>query len=270
MDMRTADFLRQVNNNFYASCAQSFSATRTSAWAGWRRCARHIANVPNAEKGVRVLDIACGNMRFESFLRTELQRIPFKFSAVDDCHELAASRFCTDGVNDSPDYCSNEALAHSSIQFQNLDILGSLFAGNLATDVRDACNNVVACFGFMHHVPGFDARCNMMRALIDLAASDALIFVSLWRFMNDDRLAAKASDSWCGEDPGFNLQLEHGDYFLGWQNQPGLIRYCHHFDDHEVQRLTDVAEHAGARVIEVFDADGKSGALNRYLVLQKF
>ena len=96
LDATTIDFLRQVNNNFYARCAPSFSASRNAPWVGWRSCLEavqdcgvvrlcdgpdmHLYDRATAQPGairkgasVRVLDVACGNMRFAAFLREELR-----------------------------------------------------------------------------------------------------------------------------------------------------------------------------------------------------
>ena len=61
--------------------------------------------------------------------------------------------------------------------------------------------------------------------------------------------------------------MERNDYLLGWNAQPGVYRYCHHFDDGEVDRLADAVSDK-ARVVDRFTADGRSGNLNAYIVLR--
>ena len=59
-----------------------------------------------------------------------------------------------------------------------------------------------------------------------------------------------------------------GDHFLGWQQDPRPLRYCHSFAEDEVDALVrSVAD--CAREVERFSADGSSDTLNRYLILQR-
>ncbi len=51
--------------------------------------------------------------------------------------------------------------------------------------------DLVACFGFMHHVPGIDLRLGLARALARRLAPGGLLACSFWRFMDDPHLAAK-------------------------------------------------------------------------------
>ena len=271
MDATTIDFLRQVNNDFYTRCAPSFSATRSAPWVGWRTCLEAVQGCgcatvqPGTNRSgasVRVLDAACGNMRFAAFLREELRGRHIDYFAVDDCAGLVPRLPAGEGF---------------SACFQNLDIIGELAAGvGLATAIdADVCD-LVGCFGFFHHVPSFELRAQLIDALLQKAAPGGIVCASFWQFMGDEKFAKKA-EAWnskatselvaAGLDAS---QLEAGDYFLGWQNEPGLWRYCHHFEELEIDALVAAACEGGkAREVARFSADGKSGAMNRYVVLQK-
>ena len=62
-------------------------------------------------------------------------------------------------------------------------------------------------------------------------------------------------------------QFNEGDYLLGWRNTPGAYRYCHSFSDEETDSLVaSVADKA--KCVARFRADGRTGNLNEYLVLQ--
>ena len=211
---------------------------------------------------VRVLDAACGNMRFAAFLREELRGRHIDYFAVDDCAGLVPHLPAGEGF---------------SACFQNLDIIGELAAGvGLATAIDvDACD-LVGCFGFFHHVPSFELRAQLIDALLQKAAPGGIVCASFWQFMGDEKFAKKAV-AWnskatselvaAGLDAS---QLEAGDYFLGWQNEPGLWRYCHHFEEREIDALVDsLCSQNKAREIARFSGDGKSGAMNRYVVLRK-
>lgn len=73
----------------------------------------------------------------------------------------------------------------------------------------------------------------------------------------------------CLKPPAFFAgSLEPNDYFLGWKNEPGNYRYCHHFSNEEIDRIiAALAPHA--TVVESFSADGKPGNLNRYVVFKR-
>lgn len=285
MDATTIDFLRQVNNNFYARCAPSFSASRNAPWVGWRSCLEavqdcgavrlcdgpdvHSYDRATAQPGairkgvsVRVLDVACGNMRFAAFLREELRGRQIDYFAVDDCAGLV------------PHLPEDEGF---STCFQNLDIIGELAVGvGLAHAIDAEPCDLVGCFGFFHHVPSFGLRVRLIDALLQKTASGGVVCASFWQFMGDEKFVKKA-EAWNSKakselaSAGLDAsQLEAGDYFLGWQNEPGLWRYCHDFEELEIDALVAAACEGGkAREVARFSADGKSGAMNRYVVLQK-
>ena len=64
--------------------------------------------------------------------------------------------------------------------------------------------------------------------------------------------------------------LGEGDYLLGWQGVPGAWRYCHSFTEGEARDLAAAAlERAGLNAqTQTFEADGRNGRLNRYLLFK--
>lgn len=256
MDTTTAQALIALNNRFYRDNAASFSATRSAPWEGWKRlgsilreCGWVGATAPQTRL---VFDMASGNLRFEHFLSTAFPSIDFEFHAVDNCAALA-------------EHGQNDRIAY---HFHQCDILDTLVSSNAKIPECPLCDLSVS-FGFMHHVPSTGLRHRVLEALIERTRVSGLIALSFWQFMNDERLAAKAfrADRALGMD--FDIsQLEPNDHFLGWQSDPSPLRYCHHFDECEVDEL--VAS-VGTKVREVarYSSDGASGTLNRYLVLER-
>lgn len=326
MDRTTAKKLCALNTRFYAANAASFSRTRTAPWDGWRRCldacgfapegagetavsstapecssvvssqydrSRHIASV---------LDIACGNLRFETFLDSEYPAIDWRFFAIDNCEPLVDS---------------SEAAIAEKVNFTCEDIITNMLEGLLAIEptntsafVRSFPFDLVVTFGFMHHIPGFDLRVRFLREALSYVKPGGHLAVSFWQFLNDEarcekaqRTHAEALEFFSGELAGELLlraaeqaegstlhrteqtgeaavyqagdayehlvlrpeDLEVGDYLLGWKSLPGQYRYCHHFSDAEIDRLiAELAPHASA--VASFVADGKTGDLNRYVV----
>lgn len=372
MDVSTANILNRTTQAFYASQAESFSATRQSAWAGWQRVladtgwegegaggvssagfagadggasvgsgagASDAAGVTGegadgalqrgeggsagegavaagaVDKGAdadaeearrrsagasgdgagasvalahRILDVACGNVRFKSFLESALPNATWDYRAVDACEQLVG--------------------APAGVAFTSCDIVSALIEGRALPfvsggskgvgvafvpggSVDDACEDapredaarkgtgseganadLTVCFGFFHHVPGCAARERLLHELCAATVSGGLVAVSLWRFMDDLGLAKKAHESHEAAlihfaEQGLYLNLDANDYLLGWQQTQGVFRYCHHFTDEEVKVLAaSVAD--VAQLTDCFRADGRTGNLNEYLVFR--
>ena len=232
MDNATIEALRRLDEEFYRAHHESFSASRGSAWPGWERVAGHLA--PG-----KLLDVACGNLRFERFLRERRGASAFEFTCLDSCGELAADR---DGIT-----------------FTECDVIDLLVKGEALPGGFDSA----VSFGFMHHVPSRELREKLLRALVESVRSGGTVAVSFWRFMRDERLVEKARRTTAEALGALDVNLEEGDYLLGWNDLPGAYRYCHHFDDDEIDALAQ-----GLDVLDRFDADGRTGALNTYLVLR--
>ena len=93
--------------------------------------------------------------------------------------------------------------------------------------------------------------------------------VSLWQFAKSPELAAKAIETTAKARTEYGLpMLDEGDYLLGWQNRPHAYRYCHTFSDEEVARLVCTVGDR-AQLVSRFEADGRTGTLNSYLVFRR-
>ena len=251
MNRDFASSLIQLNNTFYREHSASFSDTRQAPWPGWVRTmdiALEQLDVATIEHPVRVFDLACGNMRFENFAAggalaakgvdganpSADASCPFEFYGVDSCQDLAID-------------AHGHALRIPNLHFQELDVLDALMKLNPAEtpDVLfDApLADISVCFGFMHHVPSCEYR-----------------------------VRAELTPPFEGYD---SAQFEAGDHLIGWQNDRHAYRYCHHFDD---QQITDLVRgvrtfyksgEVPVRELERFHADGRSGELNRYVILKR-
>ncbi len=256
MDIETAQLLCQINNEFYALVSDSFSATRQAPWTGWQKC----VDILEQNDVQRIVDIACGNLRFEAYAFSRLGSLQphLMMYAVDDCIQLLPEKYSR------------------SISFSQLDVVDTLLSStNTLAQKLNICDvDVAVSFGFMHHIPGLENRIRFLHELLDIVKPKGYVMVSLWQFMNHEALAKKAYkthqqalEDLCEKDIVVT-DLEPGDYFLGWKDEVGVYRYCHHFSDDEVtflvQSLADCA-----RVCAQFNADGRSENLNMYLVLQK-
>lgn len=259
MDHATAGILNELTRSFYERCAQSFSDTRSGPWKGWLRC---LAAVDDrlARDDVRVLDLGCGNLRFEAFLAGHA-RSRIDIWAVDSCEAL---------VSAGEDIIRHNAQNIIHLHILYLDIASSILNGDLAERLASVLTCDIACaFGLMHHIPGIEARLALIDAMLDVLDQDGYALVSLWQLTRDARLAAKAQVTTEHALAAYpSLALESGDCLLGWKDEADVLRYCHDFDDAEIDAMIEHVK-PRARLVDRFNADGKSGDLNCYLILQR-
>lgn len=257
MNTRTAQLLAQTNRRFYDENAASFSVTRTHGWEGWERVVVRMRSVwgPDdarlvGEAPLRVLDVACGNLRFERFLVEQLPHARIETTGVDACAALLPPA--------------------AAITFIGADIIEALLT-RTAAPFPPRPFDLVVCFGFFHHVPGQDARQRLLTELLAATAPNGICALSLWRFMDDPRAAeknlrfhegARASLETQANAP---LDLEPGDYLIGWQGKPSAVRYCHSFSDVDVDDLAAYGT-AYRSLADRFRADSHTHAANEYLV----
>ena len=303
MDIATARSLIDLNNRFYARNAASFSATRSAPWAGWRALSELLAQHgwlspddegTGASKEHRVLDLACGNLRFERFLADEFPKLDLRFLAVDSCAELTCDTAVRDidctyrqidvlqalldcDENTPGSACPAVVIAPGSaypavtITPESSCPAVAIAPGNAPAPEAGPTFDLCASFGFMHHVPGEHLRRRLLDRLLDRTSPGGLLAMSFWQFMSDDRLSRKADQA----DRAMRAQgridmsrLDANDHFLGWQTDPSPLRYCHHFDEREIDELV-ASVGTRAREVARYSADGSSGTLNRYLVLER-
>ncbi len=245
----TTHTICQATNRFYAEHAASFASTRQQAWQGWERLLPHLAALPQS---FTVLDAACGNLRFEQFL-TGHGLYPAAAYAVDACPELLAAP--------TPDAMQTERVC--------ADLIEMLDAGHDFGSIGVPACDLAVCFGFLHHLPRPDLRRRMVEALLGATKPGGLCIISLWQFGKDERLAKKARHLTAAAEQALSIVLDDdADRFLGWQDAEEAFRFCHDFSDAECAGAARFTEEHGARVLSSFCADGKTGDLNRYLVLQ--
>lgn len=258
------DIVRQLNaltGAFYDREAASFSATRQSPWHGWEQAWNAIAaeDPAFADKPLTILDLGCGNLRFERFL-IERSSEPLTVHAFDNCPALL-----------------EEPPSNAIIEFAELDIVESLLDDTFAHHLPQGACDLSAAFGVMHHLPSFTMRARVLVALLEALRPGGVAVVSFWQFLNDERLTAKAKAVTAQGRAQHNLPpFSPGDYLLGWQDSSDVFRFCHHATDEEIDALlaeaaTTVEPTAAVPFREVarFSADGKSGDLNRYVMLRR-
>lgn len=235
MDRDTIWRLNELNKQFYEEIAPDFHETRGEAWPGWPQLLPYL----HKHEGIlRVLDVGCGNGRFGAFLAENLPN-PIDYHGIDNNAQLLdfARHLLADKVN--------------SLSLTQQDIIEGLHI----SDHYD----LVAIFGVIHHVPGYQNRQDLMTQFASYVAPGGWLVFAAWRFYEYDRFR-KRIISW---DAGWNI--EKHDYLLDWQRGTTATRYAHYVDDDEHQGLIDAT---GLQKIITYRADGNTGDLNRYSILK--
>ncbi len=233
---------------FYARWAASFAASRDHPWPGWTACLPQIGRlVAQSGPAPALLDLACGNLRFLDFLQDRFPATPWTCFGVD----------------------AEAGMAPAGRQIQTLDIMEALFADDLSTRLRNPVVDLGVCFGFLHHVPLQEARRGLVKALVDQTRPQGLVILTAWQFARDEAARRKAEAATRrARRSQAPISLDEGDYLLGWQGDEATPRYCHSFSETEIDDLVAAVD-GRARLIGRFRADGRTGQMNTYLILQK-
>jgi len=242
--------LNAINRDFYVGRADEFSATRGGPWRGWLR---FLERLRSGEPPISVLDVGCGNGRFALFLRDHLER-PFHYAGVE--YSSAAVERARANLAGVPNVTLHEHDVIASLADDTL-------FPNLPTDF-----SLIALFGFLHHVPGYETRRALLTELAKhLRGSGALVF-SVWQFGRFERFRKKIipwenflTKTGARLDPS---DLERGDHMLSWGDREPAYRFCHFTDSDETSRLVSALP---LDLVEVFSADGHTNDLNQYFVL---
>lgn len=255
MELQVARRLNGLNEAFYQAQAASFSATRQSPWQGWDRC---LSQLPDRSP-LRVLDVAAGNLRLARHLARVHPDVAVEYLSCDSCPDLLPRW--------QPPSSWQVSFELRDVVSELLDSAGHpMSGGTWAPSAFD----LVACFGFLHHVPTPEARASLLRSLALSLAPGGICCVSLWRFMESPRLARQAREvtprglAELGLGPN---DLDAGDYLLGWQGRPHTYRYCHSFGMEEIAALAEAVADV-ASLEDHFVCDGAAGNLNAYVVLR--
>ena len=294
-DAATIRQLNTLTSEFYAREAASFSAPRQSPWHGWERAwdAAAAADPTLARRALSVLDLGCGNLRFERFL-AERAGGPLAVTAVDNCTPLVKDgrqpaprpaspqaagrqRASADSLDSAVPPHAKQGPAASEramVDFRPFDIVESLLDGSFANRLPYGTCDLAVAFGLMHHLPTFALRTEALAALLRSLRPGGFAIASFWQFLNDARLAGKAAAVTDEGRAAHSLPpFGPGDHLLGWQHAEGIYRFCHHTGDNEIDDLLTAIradpDTPPFREVARFSDDGKQDNLNRYVVLRR-
>jgi SAM-dependent methyltransferase len=190
--------------------------------------------LPHLESPLRVLDVGCGNGRLGLFLRDHVGDL--RYHGIDNNPALLAK--------------ARESLPEAI--FEERDIV--------ERPPQQGSYDLVALFGVVHHIPGMAQRRDLLAMLAQRLNPGGILAFACWRFYEVDRFRQRIVP-WPDE-----IQVEQHDYLLDWRRGEAALRYCHYVDDAEHAALVAAT---GLAEIETYRADGFSGTVNRYSLLQR-
>lgn len=251
MDSETIRALNKLNQRFYNQVAEHFHTTRQFYWHGWRTLLPYLEEIAATEQELRVLDIGCGNGRFGKFLNDTLPDSKIEYHGTDFNQSLL--EFAQTSLKKT----------RLSVTLTNLDMTSSLQSKKPLVP-GDKTYHIIVLFGVLHHIPSYQLRKQLLQTLAERLEPNGLLCCTLWRFI--DPAAAEMNTI----DPANvhidSEQLEPHDYFIPWERGVSAIRYCHYTPQYEEDRLIAASN---LHLIRSFEADGKEGKGNKYLLLKK-
>ena len=234
--------LLRLNQEFYATYAQSFAATRHSVQPGVQRL------LPQIMQADMVLDLGCGNGNLAELLKSEGFCGSY-FGIDENIYFLEQAAAAT-----------QDAASGSYIFWQ----------GSLATfDWLDAVDraDAICSFATLHHLPGNDVHQQIFASISSKLHPNGRFFLSCWQVLGNQRLE-KHLVPWNPTEISAE-SLEKTDLLMDWRADPGKpakLRYVHNFTPSELRAL---GESQGLILQEEFFSDGKEGNLGLYQVWQK-
>lgn len=230
MESSVREHLLQISAEFYRFHADSFDETRKSAWDSWDRV---LDEVQNRIFPGRILDLGCGNGRFASFLENSLLR-----------------RADYIGIDSEEKLILKARTRHQSKTFYVQDLEHAL--------EKSKNFDLIVCFGVFHHLPGRQYRVDILNSFANVLNTGGIAALSFWQPKLLKNFSTKIFKD-------HNISgLEENDFLLGWKGDFSHLRYCHHFDNDEIDELISQSK---LELINDFQGTGNDST-NRYLILK--
>ncbi len=234
MNEQTAQRLVNLNNQFYQTFGEHFSATRQRIQPGVRKI---LSELKGDE---RILDLGCGNGE----AARQLAKTPF----TGEYHGLDFSLPLLKDAESNP--------AAFPFTFQEADLTQNEWPALLNGQF-----NLITCFAVLHHIPSEKMRLQILINVAKLLAPNGKFILSNWQFLNSPRLTARIQP-W--SKAGLSEQdVDENDYLLDWRAGGEGLRYAHYFNEDELKTL---AEQSSFRVQESYYSDGENNRLGLYQV----
>jgi tRNA (uracil-5-)-methyltransferase TRM9 len=241
VDSTTAQTLIRLNQQFYQTFAEQFSATRQQIQPGVRNVIRQIP--PDCQ----ILDLGCGNGKL--WQRLVEQGFQGQYTGLDFSTKLleVAAQQTSQTIAEQP--------ATPSPLFIRADLTGNGWEKGIPQNAYD----FVLAFAVIHHLPGGKTVFRTLQQIRRFLVPSGKFIFSVWQFLNSPRLRGRIQD-W-SEIGLSDSQVEPGDYLLDWRQGGHGLRYVHAFTAEELENL---ARRCGYVPIEAYLSDGKGGNLSLY------
>jgi len=217
MQTDTINILTRLNQVFYMTYADSFHKTRQSPWNGWNSL---IPLLPQ-ESPAHYVDIGCGNGRWFSFITSKSVAIDSAIGLDLDTYLLGQARLLF-AKDDRFRFYQGDCIENSDDCITHI-----------------GTPNVLTSFGLWHHIPSFELRQRLLSRLLSTVAFGGKLIISFWQFAEESGYIHKLITPEVAA-PLLSVsvdEFEEGDYFLGWQSETSVMRYCHSFSQEEVEQL---------------------------------
>lgn len=241
--------LNAINRAFYAAIAPEWSQSRRHAWPGFAPLLERTLALAPSRSQLRVLDVGAGDGRFGAYLRQQPMAAKVDYLGLDASQALLS-------------HATGRGLG-TNYRFVHADFVAEPGAAAIPAGPYELC----VLLGVLHHVPSFARRLELLRALEDRLSPQGVCAFTVWRLDRDPRFERRRLDfaeyNAHAERPIDLADLEPGDALVRWGAGSAPPRYCHFPSESELEALLAASR---LRVHARFSADGKTGALNDYIL----
>jgi tRNA (uracil-5-)-methyltransferase TRM9 len=244
MTQDTINKLLDLNLHFYQNVGTAQNPSLEYYWEGWYKIKNHILSLN--KNNPKVLDIGCGNGRFENFLKKEMA-LNCDYTGVDFADQYSIGR--------NPNLNS---------KFVKGDVIKDNWTSGFVSNKFD----LVVAFGLIHHIPSSKSRQKFFDDVRSIVGNNGLFVFSTWEFATNPRLIKRILDLEAKElflkSQNINTEdLEQGDYILDWIKKILLHRYAHSFTESEI---IEYLNKSGFELVDKFESDGRSLRRNKYWI----